>query len=80
MLLIKTILLLGVINLMFYCTTPPLTIYPTNILDIARQNETVEITIDNLPKEMASMIDRVRVYDPSESFFLTTQRIDLDQD
>ena len=69
MLLIKTILLLGVINLMFYCTTPPLTIYLTNILDIARQNETVEITIDNLPKEMASMIDRVRVYDPSEGFF-----------
>ena len=31
MLLIKTILLLGVINLMFYCTTPPLTIYLTNI-------------------------------------------------
>ena len=61
-------------------TSPPLTIYLTNILDIVRQNETVEITIDNLPEEMASMIYRVGVYNPSEVVFLTTQRIDLDQD
>tara|TARA_B100000941_G_C28166709_1_gene380123 strand:+ start:364 stop:561 length:198 start_codon:yes stop_codon:yes gene_type:complete len=61
-------------------TSPPLTIYLTNILDIVRQNETVEITIDNLPEEMASMINRVGVYNPSEVVFLTTQRIDLDQD
>tara|TARA_B100000886_G_scaffold312181_1_gene247973 strand:- start:155 stop:352 length:198 start_codon:yes stop_codon:yes gene_type:complete len=61
-------------------TSPPLTIYLTNILDIVRQNETVEITIDNLLEEMASMINRVGVYNPSEVVFLTTQRIDLDQD
>ena len=49
-------------------------------MDVARQNETVEIDIDDLPQEMTSIIDRVGVYDPSENIFVTTQLIDLDKD
>ena len=80
MLSTKTMLLLVWITLLLSCSSSPLTINLTNILDVPRQNETVEIDIDDLPQDMASMIDRVGVYDPSEGVFLTTQLIDFDND
>ena len=76
----KTIQLLGVICLLASCAPTPVSIHLTNNLSIERQNETVEVLIDDLPEPLSSKIDKIGVYDPSENTFLTTQLIDVDQD
>lgn len=76
----KTIQLLSVICLLASCAPTPVSIHLTNNLSIERQNETVEVLIDDLPEPLSSKIDKIGVYDPSKNTFLTTQLIDVDQD
>ena len=52
----------------------------TNNLSFERQNETVEISIVDLPEYLSANIANVGVYDPSENTYLITQLIDVDQD
>ena len=76
----KTIQLLSMICLLASCAPTPVSIHLTNNLSIERQNETVEVLIDDLPEPLSSKIDKIGVYDPSKNTFLTTQLIDVDQD
>tara|TARA_B100001250_G_C19710270_1_gene748857 strand:- start:6 stop:1175 length:1170 start_codon:yes stop_codon:yes gene_type:complete len=76
----KTIQLLGAICLLASCTPSSVSIHLTNNLSIDRQNETVEISIADLPEPLSSKIDKIGVYDASENKFLVTQLIDIDQD
>ena len=75
-----TIQLLGLTCLLASCTQPPFIIHLTNNLNVERQNETVEISIADLPEYLSSDIAKVGVYDPSEKTYLITQLIDDDQD
>lgn len=77
---IKTFKVLGLIALLASCTPEPFSINLTNDLDLTRENETVEISLSELPKQITSMIDKIGVYDPSAATYLTTQLIDTDQD
>ena len=76
----KSILLLGLISLLGSCNTPPVAIHLTNNLSVERQNETIEISITDLPENLSANIKNIGVYDPSKNTFLITQLIDLDQD
>ena len=76
----KSIPLLGLISLLGSCNTPPVTIHLTNNLSVERKNETVEISITDLPENLSANIENIGVYDPSKNTFLITQLIDLDQD
>ena len=77
---IKKFLLLGIIILLYSCTASPVSIHLTNNLDLERQNETVEISIADLPEHLSANIDKIGIYDPSENTFLISQLIDLNQD
>lgn len=77
---IKTFKVLGLIALLASCTPEPFSINLTNDLDLTRENETVEISLSELPEQITSMIDKIGVYDPSAATYLTTQLIDTDQD
>ena len=77
---IKTFKALGLIALLASCTPEPFSINLTNDLDLTRENETVEISLSELPEQITSMIDKIGVYDPSAATYLTTQLIDTDQD
>jgi hypothetical protein len=76
----KTIQLLGIICLLASCAQAPVSIHLTNNLSVARQNETIEILIADLPESLSSKIDKIGVYDPEENAFLMSQLIDVDQD
>jgi len=76
----KTIQLLGLTCLLASCTQAPFSILLTNNLSVERQNETVEISIADLPGHLSANIENIGVYDPSENTFLITQLIDVDQD
>ncbi|MGB2165351.1 MAG: DUF4861 family protein, partial [Flavobacteriaceae bacterium] len=76
----KTIQLLGLTCLLASCTQAPFSIHLTNNLSVERQNETVEISIADLPGHLSANIENIGVYDPSENTFLITQLIDVDQD
>jgi hypothetical protein len=66
---IKTFEALGLIALLASCTPEPFSLNLINNLDLSRENETVEIALSELPKEITSMIDRIGVYDPLEAAF-----------
>ena len=68
------------ICLLASCGPAPLEIHLTNNLDLSRENETVEISLSELPKEISAMMDRIGVYDPSDKVFLTTQLMDTNDD
>lgn len=76
----KTIQLFGVICLLTSCAPSSVSIHLINKLGIERQNETIEISLSQLPEELTSIIDKIGVYDLSQDIFLTTQLIDIDQD
>jgi len=77
---IKTFEALWLVALLASCTPDPFSLDLINNLDLTRENETVEVSLNELPKEITSMIDRIGVYDPLAAAFLTTQLIDRDQD
>jgi hypothetical protein len=52
----------------------------TNNLNVERQNETIEISIAELPAHWSSKMDKIGIYDPAEDAFLISQLIDVDQD
>tara|TARA_B100001175_G_C19491612_1_gene632908 strand:+ start:754 stop:1917 length:1164 start_codon:yes stop_codon:yes gene_type:complete len=62
------------------CSQIPITIQLSNPLKIERVNETVEIALTALPKELTEKIERFGVYDPSTDRFLISQLIDINQD
>ncbi len=76
----KTIQLLGLICIFASCAPTPVSIHLTNNLNLERQNETIEISIAELPDHWSSKIDKIGIYDPAEDAFLTSQLIDIDQD
>ena len=76
----KSIQLLGLISLLGSCNTPPVTIHLTNNLSVERKNETIEISITDLPENVSANIKNISVYDTSKNTFLISQLIDLDQD
>jgi hypothetical protein len=77
---IKTLQVLVLISLLASCGLTPFEIHLTNNLDLPRQNETVEISLSELPEKITSMMDRIGVYDPIEGVFLTTQLLDTNND
>ena len=76
----KTIQLLGLICIFASCAPTPVSIHLTNNLNLERQNETIEISIAELPDHWSSKIDKIGIYDPAEDAFLISQLIDVDQD
>ncbi len=75
--IILSILLIGFLSA---CSQKPITIQLSNPLNIERFNETVEIALNTLPKELTQKIEKFGVYDPSTDRFLITQLIDINQD
>jgi hypothetical protein len=76
----KTIQLLGLICIFASCAPTPVSIHLTNNLNLERQNETIEISIAELPAHWSSKMDKIGIYDPAEDAFLISQLIDVDQD
>lgn len=76
----KTIQLLGLICIFASCAPTTVSIYLTNNLNVERQNETIEISIAELPAHWSSKMDKIGIYDPAEDAFLISQLIDVDQD
>lgn len=71
---------LGIIFLLASCTPSPVSINLSNGLELSRQNETIEISVSDLPEHIKAKIDQIGVYDPAKDIFLTTQLIDANQD